>query len=57
MKKSTAILLLTISIFLIFLIFSGNMPFEAFLFTSFLFIGSMILYLITLFTEEKNPTD
>jgi len=56
MKKSTAFLLLTISIFLIFLIFSGNMPFEAFLFTSFAFIGSLILYLIILFIEIKNPT-
>jgi len=56
MKKTTAFLILTISIFLMFLIFSANMPFEAFLFTASAFFISVILYLIVFFIESKERT-
>ena len=56
MKKSTGFLFVTISIFVLFLVFHRQMPFEAYIFTAILFFLSFLLYSISLFIESKEET-
>ena len=56
MKKSTGFLFVSISIFVLFLVFHRQMPMEAFIFTALLFFLSFLLYSISLFIESKEET-
>jgi hypothetical protein len=56
MKKSSGFLFISISIFVLFLAFHSQMPFEAYIFTAILFFLSFLLYSISLFIESKEET-